>query len=191
MASELRVDKIVPVDGVSAGSGNSPGTSFVGGGGIIQVQMGASENSQYISDNNSWRTTGLNVNITPKFATSKILVQAFVSFGGKDNAYIQFKLQRNSTDIMVHNDSGTGAEVTGGGVIMQLSSSVMQYVTQKEAMMAFDSPNTTSTVNYSVLWRLSNLNSNGLVAYTNRAYTLGDDNQMRTTSQIVAMEVSA
>ena len=117
-------------------------------------------------------------------------MQAFVSFSGKDNAYIQFKLQRNSTDIMVHTDSGTGAEVTGGGVIMQLSSSVMQYVTQKEAMMAFDSPNTTSTVNYSVLWRLSNWSS-GMVAYTNRAYTLGDDNQMRTTSQIVAMEVSA
>ena len=99
MSSELRVDKIVPVDGVSAGSGNSPATSFVGGGGVIQVQMGASENSQYISDNASWRTTGINVNITPKFATSKILVQAFVSFGGKDNAYIQFKLQRNSTSF--------------------------------------------------------------------------------------------
>ena len=190
MSSELRVDKIVPVDGVSAGSGNSPGTSFVGGGGVIQVQMGASENSQYISDNNSWRTTGLNVNITPKFATSKILVQAFVSFGGKNNAYIQFKLQRNSTDIMVHNDPGSGSEVTGGGVIMTINNDRMQYVTQKEAMMAFDSPNTTSTVNYSVLWRLSNWSS-GMVAYTNRAYTLGDDNQMRTTSQIVAMEVSA
>ena len=190
MASELRVDRIVPVDGVSAGSGNSPGTSFVGGGGVIQVQMGASTDIQTINDNNSWRTTGLNINITPKFATSKILVQAFVSFGGKDNAYIQFKLQRNSTDIMVNTTSGTGAEVTGGGVIMQLSSSLMQYVTLKESMMAFDSPNTTSTVNYSVLWRLSNF-SGGMVAYTNRAYTLGDDNQMRTTSQIVAMEVSA
>ena len=190
MSSELRVDRIVPVDGVSAGSGNSPATSFVGGGGVIQVQMGASENSQYISDNNSWRTTGLNVNITPKFATSKILVQAFVSFGGKNNAYIQFKLQRNSTDIMIHTDSGAGSEVTGGGVILSLPNSVAQYATQKEAMMAFDSPNTTSTVNYSVLWRLSNWTS-GQVAYTNRAYTLGDDNQMRTTSQIVAMEVSA
>ena len=191
MSSELRVDKIIPTDGVSAGSGNSPGTSFVGGGGVIQVQMGASENSQYISDNASWRTTGINVNITPKFATSKILVQAFVSFSGKDNAYIQFKLQRNSTDIMVHTDSGTGAEVTGGGVIMTVGDiGRMQYVTIKEAMMAFDSPNTTSTVNYSVLWRLSNWSS-GMVAYTNRAYTLGDDNQMRTTSQIVAMEVSA
>ena len=92
---------------------------------------------------------------------------------------------------MVHTDSGTGAEVTGGGVIMTVGDiGRMQYVTIKEAMMAFDSPNTTSTVNYSVLWRLSNWSS-GMVAYTNRAYTLGDDNQMRTTSQIVAMEVSA
>ena len=190
MSSELRVDKIIPTSGVSAGSGNSPGTSFVGGGGVIQVQMGASTDIQTINDNNSWRTTGLNINITPKFATSKILVQAFVSFGGKNNSYIQFKLQRNSTDIMINTDSGTGAEVTGGGVIMTIDSSRMQYVTLKESMMAFDSPNTTSTVNYSVLWRLSNWSS-GMVAYTNRAYNLGDDNQMRTTSQIVAMEVSA
>ena len=50
MASELRVDRIVPVDGVSAGSGNSPGTSFVGGGGVIQVQMGASTDIQTIND---------------------------------------------------------------------------------------------------------------------------------------------
>ena len=190
MASELSVDKIIPTTGVSSGTGNSPGTSFVGGGGIIQVQMGASENSQYISDNANWRSTGLNINITPKFTTSKILVQAFVSYSGKNNAYIQFKLQRNSTDIMIHNDSGTGAEVTGGGVIMTITNSVMEYATLKEAMMAFDSPNTTSQVNYSVLWRLSNWSS-GMVAYTNRAYNLADDNQMRTTSQIVAMEVSA
>ena len=182
MSSELRVDKIIPTAGVPTG----------GAGGVIQVvgTMNTTQVSTTVTALGTPADSGMSVVITPKFATSKILVQAFVSFGGKNNAYIQFKLQRNSTDIMVHTDSGNGSEVTGGGVIMTIDSSRMQYVTLKESMMAFDSPNTTSTVNYSVLWRLSNFSS-GMVAYTNRAYTLGDDNQMRTTSQIVAMEVSA
>ena len=63
MASELRVDKIIPYDGVPSG----------GGGGIIQVKMGTLT-SVFTTTSSSMVDTGLSVSITPKFSTSKVLV---------------------------------------------------------------------------------------------------------------------
>ena len=71
MASELRVDKIVPTDGVPTG----------GGGGIVQVKQsehalrvlynGSSYSAGTLADNS---TGNYSITITPKFNTSKILV---------------------------------------------------------------------------------------------------------------------
>ena len=66
MTSELRVDKIVPVDGVPTG----------GGGGIIQVVQ--TVRTSVFSESISAHTTGSNnaieVAITPKRSDSKVLV---------------------------------------------------------------------------------------------------------------------
>ena len=69
MSSELRVDKIVPVDGVPTG----------GGGGIIQVVQ------NFRSDTSSSSVQGgllsdhfLTQAITPKFNTSKVLVLSLI-----------------------------------------------------------------------------------------------------------------
>jgi hypothetical protein len=64
MASQLRVDKILPVDGAPSG----------GGGGIIQI-VSATSSSMATSTSTTFTTTGLEATITPKFATSKILIQ--------------------------------------------------------------------------------------------------------------------
>ena len=63
MASELRVDKIVPVDGVPSG----------GGGGVIQVTQG-SRNSRSQTTSTDYVASGLSGTITPKVNTSKVLV---------------------------------------------------------------------------------------------------------------------
>ena len=72
MSSELRVDKIVPVDGVPSG----------GGGGIIQVVHASTQTgqSQAFSAGSTFVDTGLSASITPKFSTSKILVTGYLSF---------------------------------------------------------------------------------------------------------------
>ena len=64
MSSELRVDKIVPTDGVPTG----------GGGGIIQVKSVTITNT-FDNDQETFAdVTGVTVTITPKFNTSKMLV---------------------------------------------------------------------------------------------------------------------
>ena len=64
MASELRVDKIVPVDGVPSGAG----------GGIIQVKSATITNTFDNDQETFVDITGVTVTITPKFNTSKMLV---------------------------------------------------------------------------------------------------------------------
>ena len=94
MASELRVDKIIPTDGVPTG----------GGGGIIQIQQTIKTDSFDSNNQNLVDITGMNVSITPKFSTSKILVQVHLNFGGSANMYGQLRLVRNPGD-QTHLDS--------------------------------------------------------------------------------------
>ncbi len=64
MSSELRVDKIVPTDGVPTG----------GGGGIVQVKSATITNT-FDNDQETFAdVTGVTVTITPKFSTSKMLI---------------------------------------------------------------------------------------------------------------------
>ena len=72
MASQLRVDHIVPVDGAPTG----------GGGGIIQIVHASTQTgqSQSFSAGSTFVDTGLSASITPKFSTSKILVTGYLSF---------------------------------------------------------------------------------------------------------------
>ena len=69
MASELRVDKIVPVDGVPTG----------GGGGIIQVVGQRLSASRVQMSGSSYTELGDDAIITPHFSTSKILITMTIS----------------------------------------------------------------------------------------------------------------
>ena len=72
MSSELRVDKIIPTDGAPTG----------GGGGIIQVVSAYKGDSFSTSSESFVDITGLSATITPKFSTSKILVQCCMGAAG-------------------------------------------------------------------------------------------------------------
>ena len=61
MASELRVDKIVPVDGVPTG----------GGGGIVQITVGRINSEIADTTSGSFMASGLIVSMTPRFSSSK------------------------------------------------------------------------------------------------------------------------
>ena len=77
MSSELRVDRILPVDGAPTG----------GGGSIIQVVQGTF-GGQFSTTSTSLVDQGLTATITPKFSTSKILATAcFTLRASRDSTY--------------------------------------------------------------------------------------------------------
>ena len=98
MSSELRVDKIVPVDGVPSG----------GGGGIVQVLHTNKKTLQNFNSTVPSFTdiSNLSLSITPKFNTSKILL-SYNIYVSADNSVAFFRILRGST--FIEGPSGTPA----------------------------------------------------------------------------------
>ena len=130
MSSELRVDRIIPVNGVPTG----------GGGGIIQVKQ--SLYNTYVTFNNSSfaALSGFTVDITPTRSDSKILIILNLLLEARSSSIIAVELTRGGTEIFTNEGGYRGTSSHGG------------YIT----MTYLDSPSTTSAVTYGVQTRSSN-----------------------------------
>ena len=137
MSSELRVDKIVPVDGVPTG----------GGGGIIQIVQTIKKDQFTTSNNTSNYTdlTGLNVTITPKFNTSKILIECSI-YNSNQNAVNFFRLLRGSTFI----EQPSGTSSSGAGFNAHGFAYFDHSFQDTTVIKILDSPATTSSTTYKV-----------------------------------------
>ena len=86
MASELRVDRIIPVNGVPTG----------GGGSILQIMpIYGLANTLTTSTTTTFTSMGLSGTITPLRTDSKIYISINVMFGGDvDNDLVEQKINR-------------------------------------------------------------------------------------------------
>ena len=179
MASELRVDKIIPTDGVPTG----------GGGGIIQVKQTLKTDSFHTTSQSYTDITGMTVSITPKFNTSKILLQCNIQFGGALNLYAPVRLLRGSTHIgqsTVYSGSQTNATFSLN--LTDVSGTASQYKIFSTVYQILDSPATTSEVTYKLQvssWVGRNFYINRSEQDSGAAWTHG------ASSSMTAMEVSA
>ena len=139
MASQLRVDKILPVDGAPTG----------GGGGIIQVVQTIKKDqfttSSTVSSGGYVALTGLSVSITPTRSDSKILVEAHI-YNRNSNAVNFFRILRGSTFIeQPSGTSSSGANWNAHGF------SYFDHSFQDTTVIKIlDSPATTSATTYKV-----------------------------------------
>ena len=174
MASILKVDQIKN----TAASGNIQiptgyklvavdSGAIVAPGHVIQVVQ-STLTSTPISTSTSFADTGLSVTITPKSASSKILVQA---------------------------DYGTGSSASAGGLIIQLlrESTVLFYrgasydasaaTYGADGFSHLDSPATTSSITYKVQYKTQSASS---TVYLNPAFS----DYPNPTAHITAMEIA-
>ena len=180
--SELRTNRIVPKDGLTSGTNN--------GGGIIQVRniMYTDIFSSNHSNSGYVDVTGFNLDITPTRSDSKILVQPEVAGGLNDNYGFNFAFRvvrtvgGSATTIGVP-PAGTYA-MTGGYNLYQSDSSTPYIFGQSKTF--FDSPATTSTINYKIQVTHSHGGS-GAIVYVNRR---GSSSNWRSISTLTLWEVS-
>ena len=166
MASELRVDKIIPTTGAPTG----------GGGGIIQVKQTVDSTANQQITGTTYADAGsLNVSITPKFSSSKILIMATTNIQAfRNNQEVSggLRLLRDSTEIIEYPyafvlESGTS---TNGRI----------FYNTNHAATYLDSPNTTSAVTYKVQLKVYGTSNGNRLSY----------NQNSSKSTILVMEVS-
>ena len=131
--SELRTNRIVPRDGLPAGSS----------GGIIQTKMGVTTGQATTSSGN-WDATALSVTITPTRSDSKILIMCSGGMngpaGGSAGETIGYKIYKSvgGGSYAETESSAWGQSVYYGGA-NEYNNLSINYL---------DSPSTTSTVTY-------------------------------------------
>ena len=173
MASELRVDKIVPTSGVPTG----------GGGGVVQVIFGSTTapaaQTNAATTQTTLTDTNLTASITPKFSTSKILVQAFQHFQFANSSNAQ--MQANLVICDGNNNILDGKDLDFDQIRVK-----EQYgYAGVHPMQLLHSPNTTSAFTYKIRMNLYYCSAGSA---TINAQIAGRENCVST---ITLMEISA
>ena len=164
MASELRVDRIIPTAGVPTG----------GGGGIVQTIIGT-DNREQINFNTASETTLMTATITPKSTSSKILViVTCAGVGAQSGTVWRMRLDRTV------GGSRTDLPAIADYVNLQGNNGDTHYPCTSQ----IDSPSTTNAVTYTVSGERRSGSGN---MYFNHQGGHSDEAE----SNIVLMEVSA
>jgi len=132
--------------------------------------------------------TGLAATITPKFSSSKILVQVNINFSN-NKRYSAAILVRGSTQIGGGTAVGSRPSVSVSNGTNQNESNE-EYIMRNSSFSFLDSPSTTSATTYKV--RVGNTHEASSVTYVNRSQN--DSNATyghRGISTITLTEVSA
>ena len=173
MASKLRVDSILPVDGAPTN----------GGGGIIQVVHSSATTETSQANSGTTQTTltdtGLSATITPKFSTSKVLVlvhQTYQIDNGNNDVQFQINmLLRDGSNNTLHGGMGYNA----------LRWKNAYAASNVYSLNFLHSPNTTSAFTYKMT-----MNYYYMAAGSGTLRAQRDD-QANCQSEMTLMEVSA
>jgi hypothetical protein len=168
-------------------SGKVPYTNLPAGS-VLQVVQTVKTDTFSTSSTSAVDITGLSVTITPKSATSKILVQYTIN-SSMENSQLSLFLVRGSTAIFVGDAAGSRVQATTAmcGVLSSFSAAQFNISNMANAITYLDSPATTSATTYKVQCQV-----NGGTGYINRSWS--DDNgnyRARTPSSITVMEIAA
>tara|TARA_B100001248_G_C27063630_1_gene310717 strand:- start:26 stop:550 length:525 start_codon:yes stop_codon:yes gene_type:complete len=174
MSSELRVDRILPVDGVPTG----------GGGGIIQIKQALKTDAFSTSSTSFTDITGLSVTLTPKFSTSKVFISFDIATGhtASSQQSIQLVRQVSGSDTIINAcayDSSTSM------FYVDAADSYETWDRNHVTYQCIDSPATTSAVNYRLR---TYIYSSSQTQYVNRCHNSANNTG---SSTLTVMEISA
>jgi hypothetical protein len=153
-------------------------------GGVIQVQSTTVTAYTALSVSTTKADfAGMSVSITPKFSTSKILVQVNIAFNSPAIQTFSGFVLRDSTII----GQGTGSNSTVGGCFGIATANDPSYRLWETSFSYLDSPATTSAITYKI--QIAN-NVNTQTIYFNGTGSNGSANATGC-STITVMEIAA
>ena len=160
VTGNVTTNKIIPTGGVASDSGSNP--LYLGAGGVIQVLYAQTRTQQLTTSSTFTNMTGMFVDITPKFSTSKILIQ-FSSVGQVSGSRMRLDVHKSTTNARLsahpggnNTDHGIAA-FEGNNINHQISFNIM------------DIAGTTSTIRYQMQYN----NTGGNSSYIHSSYSVG------------------
>jgi hypothetical protein len=167
------------IDGTNGLTFNNA-TTQASAGVVLQVVQ-ATSTTQTTVASSTYTDVGLSVSITPKFATSKVLVFASVvadmqkSTGSAQGGGIS--IVRNSTTVWAPNPNGSSQPYTW---YTQIGSGASIELTTVMNLNYLDSPATTSAITYKIQGAVYSTNNSGQIIFQ----------LANATSNIIAMEIA-
>lgn len=163
MASELRVDKIIPTTGVPTN----------GTGGVIQTVYHQAKPNTASTTSTSFIDSGVSATITPKFATSKIFIHAnfFYWFASHtEREYCVATIYRDSTNLAIgdlgNNKVGSGASGSYNSLQWYQSGDPMAGFNNGASFCFIDKAhNSTSALTYKLYLRQNTNTAGGTLYY--------------------------
>jgi hypothetical protein len=174
--SQLRVNTVTDAGGT--GFTYAPGH-------VVQVVSTAKTDTFTTSSSTFTELTGLTATITPKSASSKILVMLDLKLAADQSivTQVQLRIRRGATDIYLGDAAGARIRTSFSGGVSSLS-----YNTSQASSTFLDSPSTISPIVYSIQIRSSD---NTRAIFVNRSYgDVDDPTRSRTASSITLMEIA-
>jgi hypothetical protein len=152
-------------------------------GSVLQVVSTTKTDTFSTSSTSFTDITGLSATITPTSATSKILIQVAITYGGSANAYSSSRLVRDSTAIAL--GSASGSRISASFTTASNDASRPRWA----GITFLDSPATTSSTTYKVQ----------LIVNSGQSVKINTSNEdedsastgIRTVSTITVMEIAA
>jgi hypothetical protein len=190
--STLQVENLIgPTSGSNANKVIIPsGQTLHAAGHVIQTLTDVSvitESTTTKASDNSFANSSLSITITPKSASSKIIVNAVASTGssnGADGSTI-LRMIRDSTPIGIGNASGSKIRAGSGRGTNNQDGNTMLNI----PLQVTDTPNTTSAVTYTLQFAVRG--TGNLTAYLNRSGGDADTAEyQRTSSSLVVQEIA-
>ena len=174
MASVLKVDQLQGVS--TAANVHIPGH-------VVQVIYSETDDRSSYTSTSLVNVTGMTATITPKYNTSKILVQVCMNIGIQNAAFnLSCELYRDSTRIF----AGTDTSNKQGFVQIEGNTTGGQYKIYNQTATTLDDPATTSAVVYKIMGRV---NTPAGTWYLNRNHYNWVD-QGNTKSSMTLLEIA-
>ena len=182
--SQLRVDKIVPTNGVPTD----------GGGGIIQIKQAVKTDTQTTTSQTWADITDLSVALTPHFTDSKLWITGSVLMGPYEDAAPNIRIDVNGSSTIagsVGAAAGSRIQVHTGCSYWYLEDvgNNATYTMFPYPISWIHSPNSTSAQTVKLQW--ANIDNSGVTQYINRSQQ--DSNAVwgaRAMSSLTVAEIS-
>ena len=193
MSSELKTNKISPATGTALQIGDSgdtitipSGATISGFGKVLQV-VNATKSDTSSTSSTSAVTTGLEASITPSATSSKVLVLISFAFSADADVNTVFQLNRDSTAIHLGDANGS-MKRSSAGAIYQRQNTQDVY---NSSLNCLDSPSSTSSITYKLMFFRGRSSSTGQTIYMNRSTgDVNNDSHQRSISSITLMEIA-
>jgi hypothetical protein len=138
---------------------------------VVQGTVGSTTSGVTASGANSFTDSGLQANITPSSASSKILIKYEIFLGNSASGYqSKSRIVRDSTPIGVGTQEGTRGVASAVAKSYSNYASNGQYHTFQQGICFLDEPATTSQITY----KIQVAAYSALTWYLNRAQTFQD-----------------